>query len=83
MSTRAGLAIIALLIILVAMGFALSGCATRAAPPFCGSWKAQLFVNDGELMGVYLAKPEAERMMAMVDGLAAGTCRLRPSGARL
>lgn len=77
MSTRAGLAIIALLIVLVVAMFAISGCASRPLS-YCERWDAKVYARDGELLGMYLEGENAEKMVEMMLGLAKGTCRLQP-----
>lgn len=51
--------------------------------PRCEGWDSKLLVRDGQVMGLYLDGENAEKLIAMIEGLAKGTCRLAPREATL
>lgn len=77
MSTRTGLAIIAVLIVMVIAVFAVSACVSKPLP-YCERWDAKVYARNGEVLGMYFDGQNAVKLVEMIYGLANRTCRLGP-----
>lgn len=68
------------IIFIIGAVVSLSSC---AHVPYCEHPDVLLVKRGGEVLGIMYDEENAEKLMAMVVGLSAGTCRLPPQDAPL
>lgn len=69
------------IVAIVAAALMLSGCASTPPVPLCAKWNATAVTDDeGGIVGVLVDADGIRKLHALVQGLAAGTCRLPKPG---
>jgi hypothetical protein len=65
------------IVLIIAGVLWLAGCAAPAPVPPCAVWHADVIVDgDGDLEAIVIDAENIQRLHALVQGLAHGTCRL-------